>query len=101
MPRCKAVHLNMCTVPPPFPYAVVGLVFALPNWLSSRLLKWYFSPEEYRQMIRSKDFALKGAGYFGMQATQVSYRICRVRQQFSNAFIFGCDPAIYNWFGVE
>ena len=23
-------------------------------------------------MIRSKDFALQGAGYFGMQATQVS-----------------------------
>jgi pimeloyl-ACP methyl ester carboxylesterase len=70
MPHCRAVHLNMCTVPPPFPYAIAGLVFALPSWFSSRLLKWYFSPEEYKQMIRSKDFALQGAGYFGMQATQ-------------------------------
>ena len=72
MPHCRVVHLNMCTVPPPFPYAVLGLVFALPSWLSAPLVKWYFSPEEYRQMIRSKDFALQGAGYFGMQATQVS-----------------------------
>jgi len=70
MPHCRAVHLNMCTVPPPFPYAVLGLVFALPSWLSTPLVKWYFSPEEYRQMIRSKDFALQGVGYFGMQATQ-------------------------------
>jgi len=70
MPHCRAVHLNMSTVPPPFPYLIAGLVFALPSSVSSRLLKWYFSPDEYKQMVRSKDFVLQGAGYFGMQATQ-------------------------------
>jgi hypothetical protein len=61
----------MCTVPPPFSPIFAGLVFALPKWLSSRVLSWYFSPEEYQQMVRSKDFALQAIGYFGTQSTQV------------------------------
>jgi hypothetical protein len=62
----------MCTVPPPFSPVVAGLVYALPKWLSTRVLSWYFSPEEYQQMIRSKDFAIGAMGYFGLQSMQVS-----------------------------
>jgi pimeloyl-ACP methyl ester carboxylesterase len=87
MPHCKAVHLNMCTVPPPFPYAIAGLVLALPTWLSSRLLKWYFSPEEHRQMMRSKDFIFQ-AGYFGMQATQVNIYLMRAILQLDMGLAF-------------
>lgn len=71
MPNCKAVHLNMCVVPPPFSYLTAGLMFMGPGWLSSLLISWYFSPEEYRQMLRSKDFFLHGGGFFAVQGTQV------------------------------
>jgi hypothetical protein len=61
----------MCTVYPPFSPYLAGLAFALPKWLFSRLLSWYFTPEEYNHMIRTKDFVLQAVGYFGTQSTQV------------------------------
>ncbi|KAF8527055.1 epoxide hydrolase [Gautieria morchelliformis] len=70
MPSCKAIHHNMSIVPPPFSYVTAGLMFMLPKWLSSRLISWHFSPEEHRQMLRSKDFALQAGGYFGVQSRQ-------------------------------
>ena len=61
----------MCTVPPPFSPVLAGLLYALPTWISTRVLSWYFTPEEYKHMIRSKNFAFQALGYFGIQSTQV------------------------------
>ncbi|KZW02821.1 alpha/beta-hydrolase [Exidia glandulosa HHB12029] len=69
-PRCKAVNLNMCTVPPPHSPIIMGLVWALPKWISDRIVSWTFTPDEWRQLMRTKDFAMQGAGYFAMQSTQ-------------------------------
>ncbi|EJD49621.1 hypothetical protein AURDEDRAFT_182766 [Auricularia subglabra TFB-10046 SS5] len=68
--HCKAVHLNMCTVPPPHSPLLMGLVWALPTWLSSKIVSWMFTPDEWRQLLRTKDFAMQGAGYFATQSTQ-------------------------------
>jgi len=69
-PNTKAVHLNMCPVPPPYSPILMGLVYLMPHWISSRIVSWAFSPEEWAQMLRIKDFTLKSTGYFAIQATQ-------------------------------
>jgi hypothetical protein len=48
-------------------------------------------------MIRSKDFALQGAGYFGMQATQVS----SLRLPGHSLNLMSLYEAVHNWLRVE
>jgi hypothetical protein len=63
----------MGIVPPPFSPILGGLVFALPKWLSTRVMSWYSSDEEYEHMVGSKDLAIQATGYFGLQTTQVRF----------------------------
>jgi hypothetical protein len=96
-PCCKAVHLNMCTVYPPFSPYLAGLAFALPKWLFSRLVSWYFTPEEHRQMIRTKNFALQAVGYFGTQSTQVCVNVSPILYHAK----LSCRAAFHNRPGFE
>ena len=69
-PNCRLVHLNMCTVPPPNSPILLGLLWLLPNWLSSRIVSLKLSSEDWDQLMKTKKFAMQGAGYFALQSTQ-------------------------------
>jgi hypothetical protein len=67
-PRCRAVHLNMCVVAPPYA-PLWGALWGAPRWLSAPLGRWLLSDAERAALARTKAFAFR-ASYYAVHALQ-------------------------------